>query len=106
MLTSAEASADVHAALAANTTLRQNTCLLSAFLGSLRRQTAVGRVDPFGFSWSVPISLRKPFLRGLDFLGFPWILSSETNDINGLRGIFGGIFFLGPVSGARSRHGA
>jgi hypothetical protein len=33
----------------------------------------------------------------LDFLGFPWILSSESRLINGLRGIFRGSFFLGPV---------
>jgi hypothetical protein len=30
----------------------------------------------------------------LDFLGFPWILSSESRLFNGLRGIFGGKFFL------------
>jgi hypothetical protein len=29
----------------------------------------------------------------LDFLGFPWILSSESSDINGLREIFTGRFF-------------
>jgi hypothetical protein len=32
----------------------------------------------------------------VDFLGFPWILSSETRLINGLRGNNGGNFFLGP----------
>jgi hypothetical protein len=33
---------------------------------------------------------RKPLLV---FLGFPWILSSESIDINGLRGINGGAIF-------------
>jgi hypothetical protein len=33
----------------------------------------------------------------LDFLGFSWILSSESSDINGLRGIFRGSFFLSLV---------
>jgi hypothetical protein len=33
----------------------------------------------------------------LDFLGFPWILSSESRLINGLRGIFGGNIFT-PLS--------
>jgi hypothetical protein len=30
----------------------------------------------------------------LDFLGFPWILSSKTRLINGLHGIFAETFFL------------
>jgi hypothetical protein len=30
----------------------------------------------------------------LDFLGFPWILSSETRLINGLHAIFARKFFL------------
>jgi hypothetical protein len=36
----------------------------------------------------------KPRKQGLDFLGFPWILSSESRLFNGLRGIFGGRKFL------------
>jgi hypothetical protein len=32
----------------------------------------------------------------LDFLGFPWILSSESRLFNGLRGIKRGKFFLRP----------
>jgi hypothetical protein len=32
----------------------------------------------------------------LEILGFPWILSSESRLINGLRGIFGGNFFVRP----------
>ena len=38
--------------------------------------------------------LENPRFRGLDFLGFPWILSSETRLINGLRGILVEKFFL------------
>jgi hypothetical protein len=34
-------------------------------------------VDPFGFSWPVEVSLRKPDFRALYFLGFPWILSDS-----------------------------
>jgi hypothetical protein len=33
----------------------------------------------------------------LDFLGFPWILSSETKLINGLRGTSDKGFFLAPL---------
>jgi hypothetical protein len=32
--------------------------------------------------------------RGLEKLGFPWILSSESRVINGLQQIFSGRFFL------------
>ena len=42
----------------------------------------------FGFSWPVAASLRNRRLSGLDFLGFPWILSSESRLINGLRGFY------------------
>jgi hypothetical protein len=31
----------------------------------------------------------------LEFLGFPWISSTESSDINGLRGIFRGNYFVG-----------
>jgi hypothetical protein len=34
-------------------------------------------------------------IRGLDFLGFPWILSSESRLINGLRGKKRERIFLG-----------
>ena len=54
----------------------------------------IGAVDRLGFSWLVAVSLRKPRSRGLDFLGFPWILSSETRLFSGLRRIFGGRKFL------------
>jgi hypothetical protein len=36
----------------------------------------------------------------LDFLGFPWILSSEISLFNGLRGIFEIIFFMGSLAQA------
>jgi hypothetical protein len=32
--------------------------------------------------------------QGLDFLGFPWILSSESRLFNELHGFFCGIFFV------------
>jgi hypothetical protein len=34
----------------------------------------------------------------LDFLGFPWILSSESRLFNGLRGIKRGSFFFAPFA--------
>ena len=40
-----------------------------------------------GFLGPRPFRLRKPGLRGFDFLGFPWILSSESRLINGLHGV-------------------
>jgi hypothetical protein len=47
---------------------------------------------PFGFSWLVPVSLRRlPDQR----VGFPWILSSESRLINGLRGKKRERIFLG-----------
>jgi hypothetical protein len=50
----------------------------------------------FGFSWPVAVSLRKLSIMGLDFLGFPWILSSELRLINELRRIFRKNIFLPP----------
>ena len=52
----------------------------------------------FGFSWGVPIWLRNPSFWGLEKLGFPWIPSSESGLINGLRGIFREKFFVTPGS--------
>jgi hypothetical protein len=37
----------------------------------------------------------KPPQEGLEKLGFPWILSSESSLFNGLHGKFGGIVFVG-----------
>jgi hypothetical protein len=39
----------------------------------------------------------------LDFLGFPWILSSESRLINELREIFERIFFLSLCPDAKNR---
>src|SRR4029077_7334414 len=41
-----------------------------------------------------PFRYEAPRSRGLDFLGFPWILSSESRLFNGLHGIERGKFFL------------
>jgi hypothetical protein len=41
-----------------------------------------------------PFRREKPFYRLLDFLGFPWNLSSESRLINGLRGTNDQKFFL------------
>jgi hypothetical protein len=41
----------------------------------------------------------------LEKLGFPWILSSESSLINGLRGIFAGEDFARPFSVATGRRG-
>jgi hypothetical protein len=40
-----------------------------------------------------PFLYENPLLWALDFLGIPWILSSESSLFNGLRGIFAEIFF-------------
>jgi hypothetical protein len=53
------------------------------------------RSGRFGFSWALVVSPRNPHLRPLDFLGFPWILSSESRLINGLPGINRAKVFLG-----------
>jgi hypothetical protein len=39
----------------------------------------------------------------LDFLGFPWILSSESSLFNGLRGLKRGKFFLALFPGVERR---
>jgi hypothetical protein len=54
------------------------------------------------FLGASPVRHENPVLRLLDFLGFPWNLSSESGLINGLRGInrqkiFSGLF---PVASA------
>jgi hypothetical protein len=41
-----------------------------------------------GFLGCWPFGRENPRLRGLEKLGFPWILSSETRLFNGLRRIF------------------
>jgi hypothetical protein len=41
-----------------------------------------------GFLVPWPFGRKNPYSPLLDFLGFPWILSSESRLINGLHGIF------------------
>jgi hypothetical protein len=57
----------------------------------------------FGFSWLVAFWLRIPRFRGLEKLGFPWIISSESSLINGLHGIDREQFFLRLLSPRTSR---
>jgi hypothetical protein len=45
-----------------------------------------------------PFPFENPRFEALDFLGFPWILSSKTRLINGLHGIFSEKFFARPGS--------
>ena len=70
-------------------------------VGQNRGVCLIGRasrrlLDRFGFSWAIAVLPRTARKQGLDFLGFPWILSSESRRFNGLRGIFGGRKFLAP----------
>jgi hypothetical protein len=46
----------------------------------------IGAVDRLGFLGSRLFCRETPRLCLLDFLGFPWILSSESRLFNGLRG--------------------
>jgi hypothetical protein len=55
---------------------------------------AASLLDRFGFSWTIAVLPRTVRKQGLDLLGFPWILSSESKLFNGLRRIFGGRKFL------------
>jgi hypothetical protein len=52
------------------------------------------RLAGLDFLWSGAFWCENPRLCRLDFLGFPWILSSESRLINGLRGILREKFFL------------
>ena len=72
-------------------------CLL---LGGLRDVVETIR---FGFSWLLAVSLRKPPIMRV---GFPWISSSESRLINGLRGINRSKFFLDLLSEAPEREHA
>jgi hypothetical protein len=52
-----------------------------------------------------PFRRENPNSRLLDFLGFPWILSSESRLINGLRGIKRGNFFVAAFSALKAADG-
>jgi hypothetical protein len=51
-----------------------------------------------GFLGWCPFRCEGPRLWALDFLGFPWILSSESRLFNGLRSLKRGNFFLAAFS--------
>jgi hypothetical protein len=57
------------------------------------------------FLGAPPVRRENPVYRLLDFLGFPWILSSESKLINGLHGINRQKFFWGPLSVASAPPG-
>jgi hypothetical protein len=52
----------------------------------------------FGFPWPDAFEAWKGRNQGLEKLGFPWILSSETSLINRLHGIFVGKKFVRPFA--------
>jgi hypothetical protein len=58
--------------------------------GGARDWSRRGRLDFLGPG---PFGCENPRFWVLDFLGFPWILSSESRLINELRGIFAVKFF-------------
>jgi hypothetical protein len=53
-------------------------------------------ITHFGFLGRWRFDRENPRFWGLEKLGFPWILSSESRLINGLRWIFAGEKFLSP----------
>jgi hypothetical protein len=67
----------------------------------------------FGFSWPWPFPGEIPLEKGLEKLGFAWILSSEMSLFNGLRANSGGGVFAFPsprealaeAAGRRRRQG-
>ena len=83
----------------------RNTAELMAFPSPYGMSSPLGRSIPSWVSWAWPFGGENPCLWGLDKLGFPWIPSSETRLINGLRGIFGEKVFRGVSPRPRSRNG-
>ena len=70
---------------------------------------AFGGRSPAVLGFLGPIAFRceGPRSWGLDCLGFPWILSSESRLFNGLRGIGGGDFSRAlPLAGAAPERSA
>jgi hypothetical protein len=61
-------------------------------------------LDRFGFSWTIAVLPRTARKQGLNFLGFPWILSSESRLFNGLCRILREENFSRPFA-ARQRAG-
>jgi tRNA nucleotidyltransferase/poly(A) polymerase len=61
-------------------------------------------LDRFGFSCTIAVLPRTVRKQGLDFLEFPWILSSESRLFNELRGILREENFSRPFA-ARQRAG-
>ncbi len=84
--------------------LRQFTFILAIVVdrkadsGPRRLLRLTGRSGRFGLSWRLTLWSRKPRFWGLEKLGFPWILSSETSLFNGLRGIFAEKNFSRPLA--------
>jgi hypothetical protein len=74
--------------------------------GALRRfavgWSRFGSNPRLGFLGPRRFTREDDLLRLLDFLGFPWILSSELRLINGLHGINRATIFLDAASPARS----
>jgi hypothetical protein len=66
---------------------------VGARLATARRKTLTPRL---GFIGASPVRRENPVYRLLDFLGFPWILSSESRLINVLRSINRPKVFLKP----------
>jgi hypothetical protein len=62
-------------------------------------RAASRRPVDLGFLDSGRFGAEKPRFRLLDFLGIPWILSSEMRLINGLRWILREKFFASPYPG-------
>jgi hypothetical protein len=62
-------------------------------------------LDRFGFSWTIADLPRTAPKQGLEKLGFPWILSSESRLFNGLRGIFREGNFSRPFAAGAGRAG-
>jgi hypothetical protein len=58
-----------------------------------RRVATLVQTSHLDFLGAWVFGCENPRFRVLDFLGFPWILSSESRLINGLRGISGEKFF-------------
>jgi hypothetical protein len=72
-------------------------------LGSFSTGRDAVRRPGLGFLGTARFAYENPSFWGLDFLGFPWILSCETIDINWLHEIFARNFFLALLSSRKIR---